>query len=633
MDLAILLILLLVAALFVGLAFGYPVAFTMPAAATLVGLIALYLTAQGVDLGLKPAHIEGAPALPIRFQWATTFGNIQARIVGIFSAERDLLIAVPLFVFMGVMLERSQVAEDLLDTMGTLFGPVPAGLGISVVAVGALLAASTGIVGATVVTMGMISLPTMLRRGYAKGLSTGVICASGTLGQIIPPSIVLVLLADQLSNAVPLANDVIRARYQAENPGSFAVPLDLMVPGATVGDIFAAAILPGLILVGLYALYQLVLAAIRPRSAPRIPVSELETLREPGFVLRIFKVLIAPLVLIVAVLGTILGGVAPTTEAASVGAAGTILLAGQRLMPNPRRGWLLFGVGFGAMVFLLLLRYLGDGRFSGGETLFRLDFYIESRSTLDLVMQVLSGLVLALLLAFIAWGLWVIYRAPKGSGGDTASLPDASSAGNTLIEVMRTTLRTSSMVFVIFIGAQLLSLVFRGLGGDEYVAAFLNSLPGGFWGMFLAVMLLLFVLGFFLDFIEITLIVIPIIAPVILSHPDVSVTAVWLAIMIAMNLQTSFLTPPFGFALFYLRGVAKDTAPEITTRHIYAGVAPFIALQVVALLLLALVPEVVDGGRPALPNLIFGLALVASGLGVAVLLGLGGPTRRRAVTP
>jgi tripartite ATP-independent transporter DctM subunit len=396
------------------------------------------------------------------------------------------LIAVPLFVFMGVMLERSRVADDLLETMAALFGRVRGGLGYSVTLVGMLLAASTGIVGATVVTMGLLSLPTMLRRGYDPRIATGTICASGTLGQIIPPSIVLVLLGDVLSSA-----------YQQAQ-----LDMGIYSPDTvSVGDLFTGALLPGLLLVGMYLGYLALTAAFRPQMMPAMTGDDAAAATGMELAQRVIRVLLPPLLLIVAVLGSILAGVATPTEAASVGAVGAILLAVVRR------------------------------RFSLGM----------------------------------------------------------------LVEVMRSTTRVTCMVFLILVGAAVFSLVFRGFGGDEVVAGLLHSLPGGTLGAMLAVMLLMFLLGFVLDFIEITFVVVPIVGPILLA---MGLDPVWLGIMIAINLQTSFLTPPFGFALFYLRGVAPA---EVSTGQIYRGVMPFIGLQLAMLLILSLVP----GLATWLPGIIY----------------------------
>jgi len=396
---------------------------------------------------------------------------IPNRLYGIMTNET--LVAVPLFVFMGVTLERSKVAENLLDTMASLFGPLRGGLGFSVVLVGMLLAASTGIVGATVVTMGLLSLPTMLARGYAPSLAAGTICASGTLGQIIPPSIILVLLGD-----------VISAAYQQAQ-----LSMGVYSPEpVSVGDLFLGAMIPGLLLVLLYVLYLIGAALLKPDWMPGMAA---EVRHDGHLALRIVKVLLPPLVLIVAVLGSIIAGVATPTEAASVGAVGALLLAAGQRRLNLQR----------------------------------------------------------------------------------------------LREVMRVTTQVTSMVFLILIGASVFSLVFRGFGGDDTVRELLTGLPGGVVGAMLAVMAVMFVLGFVLDFIEITFVVVPIVGPVLLA---MGLNPVWLGVMIAINLQTSFLTPPFGFALFYLRGVAPA---ELPTLEIYKGVAPYIVIQLLMLGMLALWPQ------------------------------------------
>ena len=394
------------------------------------------------------------------------------------------LIAVPLFVFMGVMLERSRVAENLLDTMAEVFGSLRGGLGYSVTLVGMLLAASTGIVGATVVTMGLLSLPTMLKRGYDPAVAAGTISASGTLGQIIPPSIILVLLGDVLGSAYQQA----QLSQGVFNPET-----------VSVGDLFVGALIPGLLLVALYIAWLLVLAAFRPAAMPPGRIQSDDT---RGLAGRVFKALLPPLILIVAVLGSIIGGLATPTEAAGVGAMGALLLA-------------------------------------------------VSRRQLDRTR---------------------------------------------LAEIGRSTTRISSMVFLILIGASLFSLVFRGYGGDDVVRELLTGLPGGTVGAVIVVMLVMFLLGFVLDFIEITFVVVPIVGPVLLA---MGLDPVWLGIMIAINLQTSFLTPPFGFALFYLRGVAP---PEVKTTDIYRGAMPFVLIQLLMLGILAAWPALATW----LPDRIYG---------------------------
>jgi len=446
---------------FIILLIGYPVAFALAGSALLFALVGFATeTFDTVFLEAIPNRIQGILA-------------------------NDLLIAIPLFVFMGVMLEKSKIAEELLDTMGQVFGGKPGGLGLSVLIVGMLLAASTGIVGATVVTMGLLALPTMLKRGYSPQVATGVICASGTLGQIIPPSIVLVLLGDVISSSY----------QQAQLDQGIFAPESI-----TVGDLFLGALLPGILLVSLYALYIIAIAIIAPKKVPPIPADERKVSKELW--MQVLTVLIPPIALIVLVLGSILGGIATPTEAASVGSIGAIILA-------------------------------------------------KFKKTLSLPI---------------------------------------------LQKVLRSTTEVTSMVFMILIGASIFSLVFRGFGGDDLVREFLTNLPGGVFGAVFLVMLVMFLLGFFLDFIEITFVVIPIVAPILLA---MGIDPIWLGIMIALNLQTSFLTPPFGFSLFYLRGVAPDS---VSTPQIYRGVIPFIAIQILVIGLLAYYPQLATW----LPELVYG---------------------------
>lgn len=474
------------------------------------------------------------------------FGALPSRIFG-GAMTNELLIAVPLFVFMGVMLERSKVAEELLDTMGRLFGSLRGGLGISVSIVGALLAASTGIVGATVVTMGLLSLPTMLRRKYDPELACGSIAAAGTLGQIIPPSIILVLLGDQISNAY------VDARRSVG---------DFSPEPVSVGDLFAGALLPGLSLVGLYIVYQIIVAWLKPESSPAIPKEELDD--GTPLLGRVIHALIPPLVLIIAVLGSILAGVATPTEAAAVGSVGALLLAALRLQEDKPIPIYLAGL---SLVVMLVLANTMDLR-----------VYRQEIPTGDMAGIVVAGICSLIL----AWGVIISLKRV---------IPN-----DILRDVVRSTLEVSAMVFVILIGASVFSLVFRGLGGDDIVHEFLTNMPGGIVGAIIIVMLVMFVLGFFLDFIEITFVVVPIVAPVLLKF---DISPVWLGIMMAMNLQTSFLTPPFGFALFYLRGVAP---PEVKTTQIYKGVIPFVIIQLIGLGILAAFPELATW----LPDLVFG---------------------------
>ncbi|NWG45018.1 MAG: TRAP transporter large permease subunit [Alphaproteobacteria bacterium] len=508
---------------------GYPVALTLAGTA-------LVFAALGLALGV--------------FDWTfVTF--IPQRIFG--TMTNEVLVAVPLFVFMGVMLERSRVAEDLLDTMGALFGGLRGGIGLSVLAVGALLAASTGIVGATVVTMGLISLPTMLRRGYSPALSSGTIAAAGTLGQIIPPSIVLILLGDVISTANQEVALDFTARAALEEKG---LALREVV---SVGDLFAGALLPGLLLVGLYMIYLVGVALVRPEAAPALPPEDRLTLGT-GLVPRLLSALLPPIGLIVAVLGSILGGIASPTEAAAVGAVGAILLASFRVGDaGPLRRALVIGATL-ALVGLLVLTSVVDLRLAR-----------ESLPPGDRIGIHAAFVLCGLLVAGLAVGLVRLFTL------------------GILREVMRSTAEISSMVFVILIGAALFSLVFRGLGGDEAVQALLTGMPGGVTGAVLIVMTVMFVLGFFLDFIEITFVVVPLVAPVLIA---MGVDPVWLGVMMALNLQTSFLTPPFGFALFYLRGVAPAS---LSTMSIYKGAVPFVLLQLLMLGLVALMPGLATG--------------------------------------
>lgn len=506
---------------------GFPVAFTLGGTGLLFGLI-------GIGTGtLDATFLE---ILPNRL-----FGNV---------VRNELLFAVPLFVSMGVMLEKSNVAEDLLENMGRLFGSLRGGLGISVTIVGALLAASTGIVGATVVTMGLLSLPTMLKRGYNPSLATGSIAAAGTLGQIIPPSIVLILLADVLSSAW----------QQAQlNKGIFS-PTPM-----SAGELFAGALVPGLVLVGMYIIYQIIIAVVKPSASPAIPAKEGDTL-DSAFYGRLVLALLPPLVLIIAVLGSILTGIATPTEAASVGAIGAILLGAARLEAHTRR---IVIATLATLVALLLIANVADLRMAR-----------EVVPTFDKAAYYSAILLTVLFAAGLIYALLRTHQI------------------GVLGEVMRSTVRISAMIYGILIGAALFSLVFRGLGGDEIIENMLHGLPGGQFTAILLVMVLMFVLGFFLDFIEITFVVVPVVAPALLAM-DGTYGPIWLGVLMAMNLQTSFLTPPFGFALFYLRGVVPESVP---TTAIYRGVLPFVVIQIIALALIAFEPEMVTW----LPNQLFG---------------------------
>ena len=532
------------------LAMGYPVAFALPGSAILTIAIASlfgWLFAGDVD----SYFAQDGP-----IQWLTA-GVTNFR--GIYwEVERDTLIAIPLFVFMGIMLQRSKIAEDLLVTMAQLFGPVPGGLGISVVIVGALLAATTGIVGATVVAMGLISLPAMLRNNYSHQLATGTIAASGTLGQIIPPSIVLIILADQLSSASDQASTARKAEYK-EATGEFNMPGEFDITSTSAGDMFLGAFLPGLVLVGLYVAYILVFALIRPKSAPAV---RREGAFDAQFMFRVFLVLIPPLALILAVLGSIIMGIATVNQAGAIGAAGAIIMAGYRLLEGKRGAFIPAIMAIAAVVVIFIL--LGS-----------FDLNVKSiddgNDVLGITLAVIAVIVF---LVAVIWSGWRVHKID-----------------DTLRSVMIETAKTTSMVFIILLGAAMLTAAFRAFGGEELVKDFLGGLPGGFWTQFVVVMAVIFVLGFFLDFIEIAVVVVPIVAPILLEDPSANITAVWLGVMIGVNMQTSFLTPPFGFALFYLRGVAP---PVVKTTSMYKGVIAFISLQLLGLVIVGFFPPLVN---------------------------------------
>ncbi|MEM0993505.1 MAG: TRAP transporter large permease subunit [Bacteroidota bacterium] len=424
--------LLLFLSIFLLILYGFPVAFTLG------GISILYAVCF-----LEPAAFSALPP----------------RIMGVMS--NYVLLAVPLFVYMGIMLEKSGLAESLLETMAMLFGKMRGGLAVSVVIVGALLAASTGIVGATVITMGLISLPTMLKRGYQPELATGTIASSGTLGQIIPPSVVLVLLGSVLS--------------------------------VSVGDLFAAALLPGVLLVLVYIAYIIIIARLYPERAPVIPQAEIDAFRQDNFIWKVIKVFLLPLLLIVAVLGSIFAGIASPTEAAAVGAVGATLLT-----------------------------------------------ILQGRFNLDILKS-----------------------------------------------VMRETTHLTSMVFWILLGATTFSFVFRELGGDRYLIELIENADLSATTFLILVMIVVFIAGFFIDFIEIIFIIVPVVAPIFVQY---DVDLIWIGILLALNLQTSFLSPPFGFALFYLKGVAPE---GVTTQHLYRGIIPFVIIQAIFLAVVILFPEIV----------------------------------------
>ncbi len=529
---------------------GFPVAFALPGSAILtISLAALCGYLFEGNVAAYFAH--GDPG-----QWLSA-GVTNLR--GIYwEPERDTLIAIPLFIFMGIMLERSKIAEDLLVTMGQLFGPIPGGIGISVVIVGALLAATTGIVGATVVAMGLISLPVMLRANYSHALATGTISASGTLGQIIPPSIVLIILADQLSNATDQALAIRTADYKA-GTGEFSLPSDFGIVSTSAGDMFLGAFLPGMVLVGLYILYIFIIAFLRPKMAPAAPYLG-DYNRD--FWIKVTLVLVPPLALIFAVLGSIIMGVATVNQAGAIGAAGALIMAGYRLTQETKGQFypaIFAFVSFSILVFAVQ----------------SYDINVKNIQTSEDVMAiVIAAIGSAGLLGAIVWSAIRVNRIDS-----------------TLTGVMIETAKTSSLVFIILLGAAMLTAAFRAFGGEEIVRDFLSGLPGGFATKFIVVMAVIFVLGFFLDFIEIAVVVVPIIAPILLADPSANITAVWLGVMIGVNMQTSFLTPPFGFALFYLRGVAPKI---VRTISMYKGVIPFIMLQLLGLTIVGFYPPLVN---------------------------------------
>ena len=530
---------------------GYPVAFALPGSAIVTILLAGFfgLIIEG-DSGAY--FIQDGPV-----EWLTA-GVTNFR--GIYwEVERDTLIAIPLFIFMGIMLQRSKIAEDLLVTMAQLFGPIPGGLGISVVFVGGLLAATTGIVGATVVAMGLISLPAMLRNNYSKPLATGAICASGTLGQIIPPSIVLIILADQLASAADQAATMRKDLYK-QATGQFSMPSEFNIISTSAGDMFLGAFLPGIVLVGLYMAYILVAALIRPKLAPAVPYDG--KLLEKTFMRKVALALFPPLLLIFLVLGSIIAGIATVNQAGAIGAIGAMLMAGYKMREGSKSA---FYPAILTIASLLLIWVISSN--------FNLNIKTIKESS-DWVGLAIATVGVFGLFVGIAWSGWRAYTTE-----------------NTLTEVMRETAKTTSLVFIILLGAAMLTSAFRGFGGEEVVKHFLSSLPGGFWAQFIVVMLVIFLLGFFLDFIEIAVVVVPIVAPILLADPSANITAVWLGVMIGLNIQTSFLTPPFGFALFYLRGVATKA---VKTLDMYKGVVPFIVLQIVGLGIVGFNPSLVN---------------------------------------
>jgi tripartite ATP-independent transporter DctM subunit len=418
--------------IFILILYGYPVAFTLG------GISIIYA---------------------LCFLDPSSFSALPPRIMGVMS--NYILVAVPLFIFMGIMLEKSGLAESLLETMAMLFGSMPGGLAISVVIVGALLAASTGIVGATVITMGLISLPTMLKRGYKPELATGTIASAGTLGQIIPPSVVLVLLGSVLS--------------------------------VSVGDLFKAALIPGFLLVIAYIAYILFFALRNPQEAPSIPAEEIKAFKKDNFIPKVIKAFVLPMLLIIAVLGSIFKGIASPTEAAGIGALGAILLT-----------------------------------------------ISQKKFNLDVLKS-----------------------------------------------VMQETTHLTCMVFIILLGATTFTFVFREMGGDRYLVELIENANLSATAFLILVMVVVFIAGFFIDFIEIIFIIVPVVAPI---FEVFELDLIWIGILLALNLQTSFLTPPFGFSLFYLKGVAP---PEVTTQHLYRGIMPFVIIQLIFLSLVIIFPKII----------------------------------------
>ncbi len=540
---------LLVIIMIGALASGFPVAFALPGSAIIsIGLAAFFGYLFEGDVSAY--YATDGPK-----EWLTAgITNFRSNY---WDVETDTLIAIPLFIFMGIMLQKSKIAEDLLVTMGQLFGPIPGGLGISVIFVGALLAATTGIVGATVIAMGLISLPTMLNNKYDKSLASGIVCSSGTLGQIIPPSIVLIIIADQLASAADVANTIRQTDYKILT-GEFNMPGEFRVGSTSAGDMFLGALLPGLVLVGLYMLYVFVYARINPKAAP--PVSFKGNF-DFKFWIKVIGVIIPPLALIFAVLGSILMGIATVNQAGSIGAIGATMMAGYRLHKGRKDAYypIIISVISVIPIFFIAKNY---------------NLNIKAVDTRDLTAIFIAGFFTFTFLIGIVWSFWRSYKID-----------------NVLKEVVTETCVTTSMVFIILLGAAMLTSGFRAFGGEELVRDFLQDLPGGFWTQFVVVMAVIFLLGFFLDFIEIAVVVVPIIAPILLAEPGANVSAIWLGVMIGVNLQTSFLTPPFGFALFYLKGVASKL---VTTLNIWKGVVPFIILQLIGLGIVGFYPSLVN---------------------------------------
>lgn len=504
-----------------GIMIGLPVVFILTGCAMVFGGL-------GILFGVFDAFLLGALA---------------QRVFGTMTSET--LIAIPLFIFMGMMLERSRIAPDLLEAMGRLFGPVKGGLAISVTVVGALLGASAGVVGATVVTMGLIALPAMMRHRYDAGFATGSICAAGTLGQIIPPATVMVVLGEVLASA-----------YQQAQLAQGLFSIDTI----SVGDLYAGAMIPSLVLTAMYIIWQALLCWWKPETGPAIPAAEAGSVSWA----ELTEVLVAPIVLLVAILGSTLAGIATPTESAAVGAVGATLLAGMRAGGGSKLPI------HAANAAALLLVALGMG----------FDLRLGRH---DAPMGDQVALALAALLALaMGWGiavsLWRTFRE------------------GILSPTCHNTMSVTAMIFATLIGATLFSLVFRGLGGDDVVRAFLDAIPGGKYGALFVVMLIVFILGFPLDFVEIVIIVVPICGPVLMQ---MGIDPIWLGVLISLNLQTSFLTPPLGPTLFYIQSVLPE---GVTSKDVYRGIIPFVGIQLLAILFVVLVPE----SATWLPKWLFG---------------------------
>ena len=532
------------------LASGYPLAFALPGSA-IISIMLAGFAGYIFEGNANEYFISDGP-----FQWInagiTNFRGVY------WEVERDTLIAIPLFIFMGIMLEKSKIAEDLLISMGQLFGPMPGGLGISVIFVGALLAATTGIVGATVVAMGLISLPAMMKNNYNKSLASGIVCASGTLGQIIPPSIVLIILSDQLATASDAADNLRMMDYK-NTTGSMNMPSQFSVESVSAGNMFLGAFLPGLVLVTLYMIYVLLIGVFKKELVPPVKYDGFYNI---VFFKKVFLSLVPPLALIFIVLGSILLGVATVNQAGAIGAVGAGIMGGYRLYDGRKHKFTPAIISILSLIIIIIL-----------VRSFNLNIKTISNNQ-DLIAIIIAAVAAIFLIYGIAWSFYRTFKT-----------------NNVLKNVMMETSLTTSMVFIILIGAAMLTAAFRGFGGEEIVKDFLSSLPGGFWTQFIVVMAVIFILGFFLDFIEIAIVVVPIVAPILLAETSANVTAVWLGVMIAVNMQTSFLTPPFGFSLFYLRGVAPKS---IKTTEIWRGASVFIILQLAGLGVVGYFPQLVN---------------------------------------